>query len=189
MNMHRSILALIIAPLIAQAQPWINDGKVVWTLPNPITVEGVGVVHNPPMSLYRAAGWFDFVPCAGVEGSNIASRTTTTNGFIVTEVCGYESIVTPEIFPATFPDGIEVSWISIVSLTNQVGWVYVALDDGTLVPVLGHESPWPSQAELDARIKAATDKARNDKARAKNGINGQIQQRLENIERLLNIRE
>jgi starch synthase len=58
-----------------------------------------------------------------------------------------------------------------------------------LVPVLAHESPWPTQSELDAIIKTATDKARTNKQAAKDGINGQLQDRIANLERLLGVRD
>jgi hypothetical protein len=149
----------------------------------------IGGTYNPTIEMLREAGWREFVPCPGVDGSNIVATSYSDDGDTVTASCEYAAIPAITPLPSQFPEGIEVPWITVLSTTNQTGWLYAALDDGTLTPVLAHSSPWPTQAELDAKIKAATDKARTNKATAKAGVNGQLQQRITNIERLLGIRE
>jgi len=115
----------------------------------------IGATYNPTLEQLREAGWREYVPCAGVEGSNIVSTTYSDDGDTVTASCEYAATPAHVPTPAEFPEGIEVPWITVLSVTNKTGWLYIALDDGTLVPVLGHESPWPSQDELNQRIESA----------------------------------
>jgi len=95
--------------------------------------------------------WYGATCAEGIVTQTVSSVTATS----VTDIvwCGAAADQTPQ--PSTFPEGIEVPWVTILSSTNQVGWLYVALDDGTLVPILAHNSPWPSQAEINRRIESA----------------------------------
>jgi len=115
----------------------------------------IGATYNPTLEQLREAGWREYQPCESIAGSNVVSTIYLDDGDTVTASCEYAAIPAPVPAPAEFPEGIEVPWVTILSITNQVGWLYVALDDGTLVPVLAHESPWPSQSEINRRIESA----------------------------------
>ncbi|HRZ13345.1 MAG TPA: hypothetical protein P5567_12925 [Kiritimatiellia bacterium] len=85
--------------------------------------------------------------------------------------------------------GIEVPVLVLTSETNQVGVGVVATDGGDLVTYIEHESPSITPEERAARIAAKVRDHNGKKQAAKDGLNGQLQQRLENLERLLGVRE
>mgnify|MGYP000881678872 CR=1 FL=1 len=63
-----------------------------------------------------------------------------------------------------------------------------ATDDGELVPYVAHESPYDHEAATTRRM-AAVSKKNDAKTKGKAGVNGQLQKRIENIERYLGWRE
>lgn len=87
--------------------------------------------------------------------------------------------------PVIMPRGIEVPVVVLQSETNDYGIGLIAADDGTVLTYIDHQSPRPSQEEIDARIaaKLADHKAKKDAGVA--GVNGQLQKRIENIESYL----
>lgn len=91
--------------------------------------------------------------------------------------------------PLVYDQAIEAPLFSVLSQTSAKGIGITATDDGELVTIIVHESPWPDAKTLSDKIKAAIDKKNAAKATAKAGINGQLQTRLENIERLLGLRQ
>jgi hypothetical protein len=90
--------------------------------------------------------------------------------------------------PIVYDQPLECPMIVLQSHHAGKGIALVATDDLDLVPFVMHESPWPDKATADTRIAAALTKRLGDRAAAKKGIDGQIQKRLENIERLLGLR-
>ncbi len=95
------------------------------------------------------------------------------------------SVAAPEVMS----HGIEVPVLVLTSETNQVGVGVVATDGGDLVTYIEHESPSITPEERAARIAAKVRDHNGKKQAAKDGLNGQLQQRLENLERLLGVRE
>jgi hypothetical protein len=96
--------------------------------------------------------------------------------------------ITRKTTPIIYDQPIEAPLLSLISQANGVGVGIVALDDGTLATFTVHASPWPNPTNLAAKIKAAVTKAKTDKDKAKEQMNGQLQTRLENLERLLGVR-
>lgn len=90
--------------------------------------------------------------------------------------------------PIVYDRAIEVPLLSILSQTGGKGIGITATDEGDLVPIIVHESPWPDKATLDGKIAAGIAKHKAAKGTAKAGISGQLQERLENLERLLGLR-
>ena len=90
--------------------------------------------------------------------------------------------------PIVYDQPLECPMIVLQSHHLGKGIALVATDDLDIVPIVMHESPWPDKATADARIAGALAKRRADRDVALKDINGQIQKRLENIERLLGLR-
>jgi hypothetical protein len=142
----------------ALAQPWVNTGnveRVVYRLPNPITVDGVGVVHNAPWSLYVAAGWRVLERCPGIAGSNVTFRVRVDDGETVREECEYaEAIPAPQL-PDQFENGIAVQ--------RDGHWIEFVPHEGGVIAVQISDSPIDS-ATRDARIAAAVASASSSKS-------------------------
>jgi hypothetical protein len=90
--------------------------------------------------------------------------------------------------PIVYDQPLECPMIVLQSHHLGKGIALVATDDLDIVPIVMHESPWPDKATADARIAGALAKRRADRDVALKDINGQIQKRLENVERLLGLR-
>ena len=90
--------------------------------------------------------------------------------------------------PIVYDQPLECPMIVLQSHHLGKGVGLVATDDLDIVPVVMHESPWPDKATADTRIAGALAKRRADRDVALKDIKGQIQKRLENIERLLGLR-
>jgi hypothetical protein len=90
--------------------------------------------------------------------------------------------------PIVYDQPIEAPLFSVLSQTSGKGVGITATDEGDIVTVIVHESPWPDRHELKAKIDAAVAKSKSAKQTAKAGISGQLQTRIENIERMLGLR-
>jgi len=89
--------------------------------------------------------------------------------------------------PIVYTRPLEAPALIVVSATNNYGIGITADDEGNILTFRAHSSPYdPSVAQSNRA--AAIAKARNDRNKAKAGVNGQIQQRVENLERLLGVR-
>jgi hypothetical protein len=91
--------------------------------------------------------------------------------------------------PIVYDRAVEAPLFSVLSQTAGKGIGITATDEGDIVTIIAHESPWPDKATLDAKIAAGIAKHRSNKETAKAGVSGQLQTRIENIERLLGLRE
>lgn len=91
--------------------------------------------------------------------------------------------------PIVYKQPIEIPALVLQSLTNAVGIGYVAADDGTLISFEYHASPVPSAKEISLRKAASLAKYYQKKNKALSDLNGQLQVRIENLERLLGLRE
>lgn len=74
--------------------------------------------------------------------------------------------------PIPMDQPLEVPLLSILSQSAGKGVGVTATDEGDLVTVIVHESPWPDKATLDAKVAAAISAHRARKDAAKAGING-----------------
>lgn len=83
---------------------------------------------------------------------------------------------------------IEAPSVIVHSVASRKGVGIAATDDGELVPYIAHESPY-NHAEAEARKLAAIEARNAAKADGKAGINGQLQKRIENIEKYLGWRK
>lgn len=91
--------------------------------------------------------------------------------------------------PVLFQYGIESPVLVLQSQTNGTpAYGIVATTNGDLVTYIDHASPRPSQEEINQRVATAISNREAKVAKAKADMNGQLQVRLENLERLLGIR-
>lgn len=91
--------------------------------------------------------------------------------------------------PVWFRQGLEAPVLVLRSQTNGTpAYGVVATTNGDLVTYIDHASPRPSQDEINRRINEAVSNRTAKLEKAKAEINGQLQTRLENVERLLGIR-
>lgn len=91
--------------------------------------------------------------------------------------------------PQLFREGIESPVLVLQSQTNGTpAYGIVATTNGDLVTYIDHASPRPSQEEINQRISTAISNREAKVAKAKADLNGQLQTRIENIERLLGLR-
>lgn len=87
--------------------------------------------------------------------------------------------------PIIYDQPIEAPMVSLLSQSSGKGVAIVATDDGVLTTAIVHESPWPDAATLKAKVDAAIAKRNDLQTKGKAGISGQLQARIENIERFL----
>jgi hypothetical protein len=131
----------------------------------------------------NSAPWDRLAYLRGVNGGSAIDYTmdATADGLRVTSDAAWisaaamDSVTQAQIDevraqatrPRIEPNGIEIGpdgLLVIQSETNHVGYAYVPLDDGALVAVPVHASPWKTRAEIDAivasnRASRATHKA------------------------------
>jgi hypothetical protein len=89
--------------------------------------------------------------------------------------------------PIVFTKPVEAPALIVISATNSYGIGITSDDDGNLLTFRAHSSPYDPSVAQSNRAAAIT-KARDNRAKAKADMNGQIQQRVENLERLLGVR-
>lgn len=92
----------------------------------------------------------------------------------------------------THPDGsIEIvrPIIMAASTNGSPAYGLIVTPEGDLATYLDHASPRPSPEETQRRIAEAVARKATAKAKALAEINGQLQQRIENLERLLGLRQ
>ena len=87
--------------------------------------------------------------------------------------------------PVIFDQPIETPFVTVQSQTGAKGVGITALDDGTLVPFIVHESPWPDKAALKAKIDAAVALKKDQHDKGKATKDGSTKDRIEAIERFL----
>jgi len=148
----RITIALLLAATIAHADVWVDPQGQVAPRPG-----SIGTTINVSDDTLFANGWQYLAatyPADCPEGER-AVNISYEVGTNVVYSWDCEEIPEPVPTPAVFPEGIEASMLVLSpSQTNGAGWAYLASDTGELIPVLAHESPWPTQAEFDARVEA-----------------------------------
>ena len=93
--------------------------------------------------------------------------------------------------PKVFENGIEIppgKPLVLNSETNKAGWSVFTLDDGTIKTIQVHASPWKTSEEIQLAMDEVRAKHKADKDKALSEINGQLQKRIENLERLMGLR-
>lgn len=96
------------------------------------------------------------------------------------QVTEWRKLNTP---PTEFPNGIALPALTNGAPTYAVG----ATPEGDIVTWVDHASPRDAQAAQSNKL-AALNKKKADKQTAKDGVNGQLQVRIENLERLIGVR-
>jgi hypothetical protein len=139
-----------------------NDWQVRSTYPTRI-----GGTYNPSIEILRDAGWREYVPCAGVEGSNIVSTTYSDDGDTVTASCEYAEAIPYVEPPAEFPAGIisggriVAQGVDIEATTPDTGYILtdantnkwlVTIADGEVIGVQISASPEISMEERRAAM-------------------------------------
>ena len=165
----------------------------------------MGRLSNPRLDDILAYGWREHVPSTT---PNIKTSHWENDGRAVRQVVDSvweqadleqmeasrlaaieQSEAIRKATPKVYDQPHEFPLVSVLSQTGAKGVGITATDDGDLVTVIVHESPWPDRAALQAKIDTAIAKHRATKAAAKAGINGQIQNRLAALERMMGLRE
>ena len=123
-------------------------------------------------------------PLLNVEAQTLIALADGVSGKTLEEIATKRA----QLQPLVYTRPIEAPQVIVVSETNQFGIGIAADDEGNLVTFRAHSSPYdPAVAKSNRTAALAKAKVNKDKAKAQ--VNGQVQQRLENIERLLGIRE
>jgi hypothetical protein len=121
---------------------------------------------------------------------------TGRSEFVLSEVLAWEAaqpqdVTVGKVRLRTHADGsIEITRpiIMAASTNGTPAYGLVVTVDGDLVTYLDHASPRPSPEETQRRIAEAVANKGTAKAKALAEINGQLQARIENLERLLGLR-
>lgn len=123
-------------------------------------------------------------PLLNVEAQTLIALSDGVSGKTLEEIATKRAQQQPLVY--TRP--IEAPQVIVVSETNAYGIGIAADDEGNLVTFRAHSSPYDPQAAKSNRV-AALSKAKAKRDQAKADLNGQLQKRLENIEKILGIRE
>jgi hypothetical protein len=135
-----------------------------------------GRIVNPPIPQTPAL----------IEG-HIVDAGDEVRAVIAAEVAASEAI--RKATPIPYDQPIETPALVLTSHDGGLGIAQAALDNGEIVTYTYHASPIPSPEVLRERFEKARDKRMANRAKALAGINGQLQQRIENLERLAGLRE
>lgn len=191
------LFALLFAVSAQAATCWMNSAtqRILWAGRPETAVVGGTTYFSPSDELLAQAGWSEHEYADGTEFRDLtygwepspwirAMDAGELAARDAAEAAAASNAAAQASLPQTFPTGIAV--------TNSAGnWVEF-IPDGTGV-VASTLAVQISQSPLDpATRKAMRDAAIADhKAKidaAKAGINGQLQKRIENLERLLGVR-
>jgi hypothetical protein len=154
-------------PAQAQAEGWRNEPEV------------------PPIADGYTRIGIAFIEGDGVTGAwQVVDRLTAE---IEAEQAAAEAI--RKATPIPYDQPIETPALVLTSHDGGLGIAQAALDDGTVITYTYHASPIPSPEVLRARFEAARDKHLAAKNKALQEINGALQKRIENLERLAGLRE
>lgn len=160
------------------AQPLYTEGEVAKNL----TGAGYRVMPDPP----ALADGYTRISITAVEGDGVNGQWQVVDKSIAeieSEHQAAEAI--RKASPIPFDQPIEAPLIVVTSQSGGKGIGITATADAQLVTVVVHESPWPDAVRLAAIVRAGVDKKNAINATGKAGVNGQLQERIENIERFL----
>lgn len=164
-------------------------------LPDMVVIDG-RPVFNPQREDYASAGWLKMVSTAIPRDHHVDSYVRS----IVTNRAGqllslktYFTSPAPARTPRIFPEGIETDLLVLQSETNNWGIGLVATDQGELLTIVAHQSPYPSSEVLQSRIDEAVARhraRRTAQVAATNAFGrGQLQDRIEAIEAWIRAQE
>jgi len=164
MKYLNAILFMILAATASASVINTNDMRPRSSYPTRI-----GATYNPTLSQLREAGWREYVPCTGVEGSNIVSTTYSDDGDTVTASCEYAEAIPYVEPPAEFPAGIisegriVAQGVDIEATTPDTGYILtdastnkwlISIADGEVIGVQISASPEISMEDRRARLQA-----------------------------------
>lgn len=135
-------------------------------------------------SLARVYGYDQKYPILRYPVGSVVSLHDGISGSSIQEIEAKRAQQPPIVYTAP----IEAPQLIVVSETNAYGVGITADDDGNLITFRAHSSPYDPLTAKSNRT-AAIQKAKTNRAKAKSEVNGQLQQRVENLERLLKLRE
>lgn len=192
-------LALAVCGLVYADYVNLNTQRRMTELPSNVQVGGV-TIGNPNLEQASGIGW------RSVNAEPAASDTNhvmTNYSWIqdpgdatgaqpdVTEITysewtNQQALATiAAAAPQVIPNSLEMRVLVLISETNEYGIGVIADDDGVLTTYQEHASPPISPEERAARIHTAITNKQAKISKGKAGINGQLQERIENIEEYL----
>ena len=169
--MKNLVLVLALLAVSAFGADWIyTEGGAVQGRPGPLPVIWHGA-ENALQNLTDAQRYAEGWRTVAYEGVPAGMQATGWAWVVGAEVATYAPTGTepippaPEPIPARFDDGIDASML-VLDTADGKGVGYVAGEDGELIPVVyAHASPYPPAAELAARIAAAREARKMEKAK------------------------
>jgi len=153
-----------------------------------VSISDTNAYTNPEYATYtarlQALNPLRQFPLLSVEEGSLIALADGIGGKNLEEIATKRA----QLQPLVYTRPIEAPQVIVVSETNAFGIGIAADDEGNLVTFRAHSSPYDPAAAKSNRV-AALSKAKAKRDQAKADLSGQLQKRLENIEKILGIRE
>jgi hypothetical protein len=193
-NIIKVIASIALMASLAQAQDYVYTFETAEQAQScPPYARAVNVAERDPYrnpefrdvnALLRTYDPTKQFPLLNVEAQTLIALADGVSGKTLEEIATKRA----QLQPLVYTRPIEAPQVIVVSETNAFGIGIAADDEGNLVTFRAHSSPYdPETAKSNRTAALASAKLKRDQAKA--DMNGQVQKRLENIERLLGIRE
>lgn len=193
-NTIKAIACIVFVASIAHAQDYVYTYETAEQAQScPPYARAVNVAERDPYrnpefrdvnALLRTYDPTKQFPLLNVEAQTLIALADGVSGKTLEEIATKRAKLQPLVY--TRP--IEAPQVIVVSETNAYGIGIAADDEGNLVTFRAHSSPYDPETAKSNRV-AALSKAKAKRDQAKADLNGQLQKRLENIEKILGIRE